>query len=105
MTANENKHASQQDAAASTASAISMVIETGLQQAQSYFLLALEVCLALYLVVSLWFILDAVREALFVVSVPLQFVVMLIWAIMGFLGRILGKAAKTLGGKVRILGR
>ncbi|KAG9202018.1 hypothetical protein G6514_005216 [Epicoccum nigrum] len=91
--------------AASTASAISMVIETGLQQAQSYFLLGLKVCLVLYLVVSLWFILDAMRDALFVVSVPLQFVVMLIWAIMGFLGRILGKAAKTLGGKIRILGR
>jgi hypothetical protein len=91
--------------AASAAPAISTVIETSLHQVQSYFLLALKVCLTLYLVVSLWFILDAVREALFAVSVPLQFVLMIIWAIVGSLARMLEIVAKTLGGRVRVLGR
>jgi hypothetical protein len=91
--------------AASAAPAASTVIETGLHQVQSYILRTLKVCLTLYLVVSLWFILDAVREALFAVSVPLQFVLMFIWAIVGFLGRMLGIVAKTMGGRIRVLGR
>jgi len=82
-----------------------MIIETSLHQVQSYFLLSLKVCLALYLIVSLWFILDAVREALIVVSLPLQFVLMLVWAIAGVLGRMMGTVAKTMGGRIRVLGR
>lgn len=97
--------ASQQGTAGSTAPAISTIIEAGLHQVQSYFLLSLKICLALYLIVSLWFILDAVREALIVVSVPLQFVLMLVWAVVGVLGRTMGMVTKTMGGRIRVLGR
>ena len=96
---------SQRSTATSAAPAISTAIETGLHRVQASFLLALKVCLALYLAVSLWYILDAVREALFAVSVPLQFVLMLVWAIVGFLGRTLGMVTKTMGGGIRVLGR
>jgi hypothetical protein len=102
---NKNKLEGTAASAASAAAATSTVIETSLHQVQSYFLLALKVCLTLYLVVSRCFIMDAVREALFVVSVPLQFVLMLVWVIVGFLGRVLGMVMKTMGGRIRVLGR
>ncbi|KAF2999877.1 hypothetical protein E8E13_008148 [Curvularia kusanoi] len=91
--------------AGSAAPAASKAIENGLQQVQSWFLLTLKLCLALYIVVALWFILDAVREALFAISVPLRFVLMFVWAVVNFLGRTLGIILKTTGGRVRVLGR
>lgn len=69
------------------------------------FLLALKTLLFLYIVVAVWFVLDAVREALFVVFVPLRIVIGLALAVMSLFGRALGGVAKGMGGRVRVLGR
>lgn len=79
--------------------------DAGLQQIQSCLLLTLKVGLAIYIIVALWFILDAVREALCAVSVPLQFILMFVWTMVSFVGRTLGMIAGALGGKIRVLGR
>ncbi|KAH6612016.1 hypothetical protein C7974DRAFT_89795 [Boeremia exigua] len=79
--------------------------DRGLQQIQSFVLLGLKIGLALYVVVALWFILDAIREALCVVSVPLQIIATFVWTMMTLLGRGLGMAAGVLGGKIRVLRR
>lgn len=85
--------------------ATSPSFDKGLQQIQDCFLLALKIGLALYAVVALWFILDAIREALCVVFVPLQYVVIFLYAIVGHIGNGLRAALGILGGKIRVLRR
>lgn len=80
-------------------------LDAGLQQVQAGFLLGLKIGLALYIVVSLWFVLDAVREALCAIFVPLQLVLVLAWAVVRFVGGALGTLAAALGGRIRVLGR
>lgn len=82
--------------------------DTGFAQIKAFLLLTLKICLALYAVVALWFVLDAIREALCVICVPFRLlghVVGCVWAVVSFFGRGLGGAAEGLGGKIRVLGR
>jgi hypothetical protein len=83
----------------------SLSLDAGIKQIQDLVVLGVKIGLALYMVVALWFILDAVREALCVVCVPLRFVLMFAWAVVGSVGRGLGTVASSMGGKVRVLGR
>ncbi|KAF1926383.1 uncharacterized protein M421DRAFT_93948 [Didymella exigua CBS 183.55] len=80
-------------------------IDVGMQRVQDLVVLGVKVALALYIVVALWFILDALREALYLVFVPLRFVLVLIWAIVGVVGRALGGVAGMMCGRIRVLGR
>lgn len=89
----------------STGSDASLSVEAGLKQIQDLIVLGVKVGLALYVVVALWFVLDAVREALCVVCVPLQYVVLLVWAVVSSAGRALGGLVGSMGGKMRLLGR
>jgi hypothetical protein len=82
--------------------------DTGFAQIQSLFLLTVKIGFALYAVVALWFILDAIREALCVVCVPFRLlghILGFVWAVVSFFGKSLGVAADGLNGKVRVLGR
>ncbi|KAF9693981.1 hypothetical protein EKO04_007893 [Ascochyta lentis] len=91
-----------------TASSTSANFDTGFAQIKAFFLLTLKICLGLYAVIALWFILDAIREALCVVYVPFRLlghVVGIVWAIISFVGRSLGMAAGGMGGKIRLMGR
>ena len=97
--------AEQRTSAASSSPAIVTAFDTGFAQVQALFLLALKTLLFLYIVVAVWFVLDAVREALFVVFVPLRIVIGLALAVMSLFGRALGGVAKGMGGRVRVLGR
>ncbi|KAJ4402003.1 hypothetical protein N0V91_007508 [Didymella pomorum] len=83
----------------------SLSLEAGIKQIQDLAVLSVKVGLALYIVVALWFVLDAVREALCVVCVPLQYVLLFVWAVVGSVGRGLGTIAGGVGGKVRVTGR
>jgi hypothetical protein len=74
-------------------------------QIQAFLLLALKTLLCLYIIVAAWFVLDAVREALCVVYVPLRIVLGFIWAVVSVFGKALGGVARGVGGKVRVLGR
>ncbi|KZM28251.1 hypothetical protein ST47_g616 [Ascochyta rabiei] len=90
------------------ASSTSANFDTDFAQIKAFFLLTLKICLGLYAVVALWFILDAIREALCVVTVPFRLlghIVGFVWAIVGFFGRSLGMAAGGAGWKIRVLGR
>lgn len=93
------------DTSSSTTSPTSPSFDKGLQQIQDCILLALKIALALYVVVAVWFILDAIREALCVVFVPLQCVVMFVWSLLSFVGNGVRMAAGVLGGKIRVLRR
>ena len=46
--------------------------DSGFAQIQSFALLLAKVCLAVYAVVALWFIMDAVKEACYVIGVPFR---------------------------------
>ncbi|KAJ8116782.1 hypothetical protein OPT61_g1865 [Boeremia exigua] len=101
----KNTLATTKTATPPTPAPTSASFDRGLQQIQSFVVLALKVGLALYVVIALWFILDAIREALCVVFVPLHCAVMFAWAMVSFAGRGLSMAAETLNGKIRVLGR
>ena len=87
------------------APATSSSFEAGLQQIQSFIGLTVKIGLALYVFVALWFILDAVRDVLYVLCVPLRLVLVFTWAIVSFVGKGLGVVAGSMGGKIRVLGR
>ncbi|KAJ4989931.1 hypothetical protein SVAN01_04578 [Stagonosporopsis vannaccii] len=87
------------------ASASSTSFDKGLQQIQDCLLLVLKISLALYVVVALWFILDAIREVLCALFVPLQYVVFFVYALVGFVGNGLRMAVGMLDGKMRLLRR
>lgn len=80
-------------------------VEAGLKQIQDLAVLGVKIGLALYMVVALWFVLDALREALCVMCVPLQYVLLFVWAVVSSAGRVVGGVAGSVGGKVRVLGR
>lgn len=80
-------------------------LDTGLKQIQAFIVLSVKVGLALYIVVALWFVLDALREALCVVCVPLRFSLVFVWAIVSSIGRAMGAVVGSMGGKIRVLGR
>lgn len=84
---------------------VSPGFDAGIQQMQSLLVLAVKIGLTVYLVVALWFILDALREVLCVLCVPLRFLLYLAWAIVCSMGRVLGIVAGGLGGKIRVLRR
>ncbi|KAF3037631.1 hypothetical protein E8E12_004565 [Didymella heteroderae] len=79
--------------------------DSGMKRMQDFVVVSVKVGLALYIIVALWFVLDALREALCVVCVPLRVVVLFVWAVVGSTGRAVGVVAGILGGKVRVLGR
>lgn len=80
-------------------------LDTGMQRVQDLIVLGVKIALALYIVVALWFVLDALREALCVLCVPLRFLFVVVWAIVGSVGRALGVVAWSMGGKIRVMGR
>lgn len=83
----------------------SLSLDAGIKHIQDMVVLGVKIGLALYVVVALWFILDAVREALCVVCVPLQFLLALLWAVVRSVGTAVRIVVGGLGGKVRVLGR
>lgn len=83
----------------------SLGIEDGLKQIQDLAVLSVKIGLALYIVVALWFVLDALREALCVVCVPLRYVLLFVWAMVRSAASVVGGVAGSVGGKVRVLGR
>lgn len=74
-------------------------------QIQAFLLLALKTLLCIYIIVAAWFVLDAVREALFVVCVPLRIVFGFTWTVVSVFGRALSGVARGVSGKARVLGR
>ncbi|KAF2805594.1 uncharacterized protein BDZ99DRAFT_574499 [Mytilinidion resinicola] len=64
--------------------------QNGFAQLQRAVLLLLKVCLVLYVAVGAWFVLDAVREAMWVVTWPVQAVGL----VFGVLGRVLWEVGR-----------
>jgi hypothetical protein len=99
------KNPTRPEPASSGTSEAILSLDTGIKQIQDLVVLVVKIGLALYIVVALWFVLDAVREALCIVCVPLRFLLMIVWAVVSSVGRTLGVVVGGMGGKIRVLGR